>query len=107
MLEFAKNSVIITLMFRVLLFFIFASSSFGLSITLNNGKTGGNDYYILHIENEREFSCQVKIGNNYYPPDYQTTLRQNNKTKKRNVHRTTHYVVTLVISEGSLAYGRQ
>lgn len=57
------------LMFRVLLFFIFASSSFGLSITLNNGKTGGNDYYILHIENEREFSCQVKVGNNYYPPD--------------------------------------
>ena len=50
------------LMFRVLLFFIFASSSFGLSITLNNGKTGGNNYYILHIENEREFSCQVKIG---------------------------------------------
>lgn len=54
----------------LLYFFIFFSFELcAFSLTLNNGKTNGNDYYVIHLENSAPFSCKVKIGDNFYPPD--------------------------------------
>lgn len=56
---------------QFLLYFLifFYVEVYAFSLTLNNGKTNGNDYYVIHLENSTPFSCKVKIGDNFYPPD--------------------------------------
>ena len=50
---------------KIFMFFLLFSSAFSLSISLNNGKSNSSAYYILHIQNERDFICKVKIGNEF------------------------------------------
>ena len=56
---------------RILLYFLIfiAYELNAFSLTINNGKEDGNAYYVIHLENDRPFSCKVKVGDNYYPPD--------------------------------------
>lgn len=55
---------------RILVFLsLFLSLNHAFSISLNNGKDSGNPYYIVHLENDREFLCQIKVGQDFYPAD--------------------------------------
>lgn len=50
---------------KIFVFFLLFTSAFALTINLNNGKSDSAGYYILHIQNERDFICKVKIAGEF------------------------------------------
>lgn len=82
--------------------FLFLEVLSAFSITLNNGKENGKSYYIVHLENERPFKCEVKIGNVFYPPD--TRHDGANSNKNREYHCFIEGKLTDKIADQHLAF---